>query len=88
MLKKVGKRNWSLDKFSEAVRNACEKKGIKFSANKCKQSYENLHSVYFAVENMTRGGADAPAPKKKVAAVKPAPKKKRAKVDADVREAA
>lgn len=43
--KKVGKRSWSLDKFSKAVKNRCKKLGVQFSATKVKTCYDGNVTV-------------------------------------------
>lgn len=45
MVKKVAKRGWSLEKFTESVKAACERSGTKFNAAKVKKAYEDGLSV-------------------------------------------
>lgn len=70
MTKKVAKRGWSLEKFSDAVKNACEKQGTKFSSAKCKQAYEDGLTVAYAAAKM--GQAPAEKSEKRVSAKKAA----------------
>lgn len=53
MTKKVVKRGWSLEKFSGAVKAACEKAGTKFSTKKAEQAYEDGWTVAYAVSQMS-----------------------------------
>ena len=43
--KKVGKRTWSFEKFSKAVKNRCKKLGVTFSATKVKTCYDGNVTV-------------------------------------------
>jgi phage-related protein len=68
MTKKVAKRGWSLDKFTEAVNRQAGKAGIKTSKAKIETAYEAGHTVAFAVASMEKASpAKAPskAPSKK-----------------------
>lgn len=60
MTKKVAKRGWSLDKFSKAVKAACEKAGTKFASSKAEKAYEDGWTVAYTVSQM---GASKPAAK-------------------------
>lgn len=61
MTKKVAKRSWSLEKFSNAVKAACEKAGTKFSAKKAETAYEADWTVAYTVSQMGSSTVSKPA---------------------------
>lgn len=61
MTKKVAKRGWSLEKFSNAVEAACKKAGTKYASKKAEQAYKDGWTVAYAVSQM---GTSKPTPAK------------------------
>lgn len=77
MVKTVAKRGWSVEKFGESVKAACERKDVAFAKSKLQKAYDDGLSVAAAVNYMagTKTTATRVAVKEKTAA---APKKKAA----------